>query len=151
MELFNYEAHQKLWKLLAENIHIAARENYAGDGYYNAYGALERLKKSLLLKHFPEDEQNPENHCFACQAAKLYQEMNWVNDEEVHCVYCPLMWKQGGCEESGSLYRTLIRYLELNDITNAAATCIEIANVPHYNTEEEIWKHVSEKGDCCEF
>ena len=48
MELFNYEAHQKLWMLLAENIHAAARENYAGNGYYNAYGALERLKKTLL-------------------------------------------------------------------------------------------------------
>ncbi len=149
MELFNYEAHQKLWMLLAENIHAAARENYAGNGYYNAYGALERLKKTLLLKHFPADEQNPENYCYACQAAKLYQEMNWVNDEEVHCEYCPLKWII--CDSSGSLYRKLIDCLEINDITNAAATCIEIANVPHYNTEEEIWKRVSEKGDYYEF
>ena len=80
---------------------------------------------------------------------KLYQEMNWVNDEEVHCEYCPLKWII--CDSSGSLYRKLIDCLEINDITNAAATCIEIANVPHYNTEEEIWKRVSEKGDYYEF
>ena len=80
----------------------------------------------------------------------LYQEMNWVNDADVHCDYCPIQWKQGICDEPGSAYRKLIDCLETNEITRAAAICIEIANVPYY-TEEEVWKRVSEEGDCYEF
>ena len=52
MEFFNYEGHRKLWLLLSENIQIAARKNYSGNGYYNAYGALDKLKKELLCLHF---------------------------------------------------------------------------------------------------
>ena len=151
MENFNFEGHKKLWMLLAENIHVAARENYTGNGYYNAYGALERLKKEILLNHFPTEERNPKNYCFACDAAWLYQEMNWLENDELHCEYCPLQWPEGrGCEERNSLYCQLVCYLDNNEITRAAAICIEIANVPYY-TEEEVWKRVSEERDCYEF
>ena len=67
MEFFNYEGHRKLWLLLSENIQIAARKNYSGNGYYNAYGALDKLKKELLCLHFLVEERNPRNYCFACQ------------------------------------------------------------------------------------
>lgn len=136
MELFNYEAHQKLWMLLAENIHVAARKNYSGNGYYNAYSALEKLKKELLRLHFSAEERNPRNYCFACQAAMFYQEANWINDEEIHCEYCPLQWpEQLHCDENGSLYRKLIDCLEVNDVTGAAAICVEIADVKAYAEE----------------
>ena len=78
MEFFNYEGHRKLWLLLAENIYVATKENYNGNGYYNAYSALEKLKKELLCLHFSAEERNPRNYCFACQAAKLYQEAIWI-------------------------------------------------------------------------
>ena len=136
MEFFNYEGHRKLWLLLSENIYVATKENYNGNGYYNAYSALEKLKKELLCLHFPAEERNPRNYCFACQAAKIYQEAIWINDEEIHCESCPLQWpEQLHCDENGSLYRKLIDCLEINDIIGAAAICVEIADVKAYAEE----------------
>ena len=137
MEFFNYEGHRKLWLLLAENIYVATKENYNGNGYYNAYSALEKLKKELLCLHFPAEERNPRNYCFACQAAKIYQEAIWINDEEIHCESCPLQWpEQLHCDENGSLYRKLIDCLEASNITDAAAICAEIADVKPFDEKE---------------
>lgn len=155
MENFNHEGHRKLWLLLAkkENIQRAVRQNYSGNGYYNAYGALEKLKKELLIQHFSAEERNPKNYCYACQAALLlYQEENWIDDDEIHCdYYCPLQWPNDrSCDEDGSLYHKLVDHLQANDVDGAAAVCVEIANLPVY-TEEEIEKRISGKGDCYEF
>ena len=139
MENFNYEGHRKLWQLLAkkENIQRATRQNYTGNGYYNAYGALEKLKKELLIQHFSAEERNPRNYCYACQAALLNQEVHWVDDEEIHCEYCPLQWPgDRHCDEKGSLYRKLIDCLQADDIDGAAAVCVEIANLQPYTDEE---------------
>lgn len=131
---FNFEGHIKLWLLLSKNIHLAARKNYSGNGCYNAYGALEMLKKELLQKHFPEEERNPRNCCFACEAAHLFMEENWIIEDDYLCDYCPMQWPgERRCDEKHSLYCQLVCCLENNDIDSAAELCVKIAYVKPYN------------------
>lgn len=137
MELFNFESHRRLWLLLAENIQVAVRKNHSGSGYYNPYSALEKLKKELLLQHFTAEERSPRNYCFACQSAVINQEAHWIDDDEIHCEFCPLQWPEGlHCDEDGSLYCRLIDCLQNSDTIGAAAICIEIAAVRPYGEEE---------------
>jgi hypothetical protein len=135
---FNYEKHQKLWHLLSEHIAEAIKANYEGNGYYNAYSALEKLKRKLLLQYFSEEDRRIHNLCFACSTAYEEQWANWYDtDNGLDCRFCPLQWpNERHCDDSGSLYVRLVQYLEDDNVADAAAICITIANVKPFTTEE---------------
>ena len=135
---FNYEKHQKLWNLLSENIADAAKRNHEGNGYYCGYSALEKLKRRLLQEYFSDEDQKITNLCFACSTAVEEEwQRDWHEPGSINCAYCPLNWPgEKQCDDIGSLYSKLIKHLEDNDITDAAAICIEIANVRPYTDEE---------------
>lgn len=143
MYLFNQEKHRKLWLLLSEHIAEAAKENYAGTGYYSAYSELEKLKRKLLQDFFEEDDRIIRNLCFACNAAMEEQQSDWFDyDAELDCRFCPLNWPDGlYCDDRHSLYTQLVDLLHKNDIEGAAAICITIANVTSF-TDEEYLKQI---------
>ncbi len=138
--LFDYEKHQRLWRLMSEHIAEAAKENYKGNGYFSGYSALEALKRRLLQEYFSEDDRQIQNLCFACNAAVLdEEERDWHEPGSINCNYCPLNWPGGQlCDDNYSLYSRLVNQLHDDNISSAAETCLAIANVtPFSETEYE--------------
>ena len=135
---FDYEKHQQLWRLLSVHIAEAIKDNYKGGGYYSGYSALDRLKRQLLQKDFPEDDMDIHNLCFGCDTAVTEKEnREWYEPDTIDCQYCPIKWKNGlQCDDRNSLYMQLIDQLHSNEVSAAAETCRAIANVEPYTDKE---------------